>query len=267
MNQRISEKGKVYFIGAGPGDPSLLTIKAKTMIDRSDLIIYTGSLISRKIFNEAKKARILDSAGMHLEQIVEAMVSAAKEGAIVARVHDGDPSVFGALLEQMIPLEENGVEYEVVPGVSSVFAAVAALNSELTIPEVSQTLILTRVGGRTMMPRGQELRELAIHNATIVCYLSAALIDKAVKELIKGGYSKETPAAVVQRASCPDEKIIRGSLANIADRTHEAKIEAQALIMVGEVFRENITRLGLKHRSKLYDKNFSHSFRKAISKY
>src|SRR5712692_6778033 len=225
--------GTVYIIGVGPGDPELMTIRAKHMID---------------------------GAGLHLEQIVELMKSAALDGQIVARVHDGDPAIFGALSEQAAPLEAAGIPVEVVPGVSAAFAAAAALKVELTVPELAQTVILTRMEGRTPVPDGEKLRDLARHGTTLVLYLSVALIDRVVAEL-REGYADDTPVAVVQRASCPDQAILRGTLADIAGQVKGARMRAQALIMVGRAFQPDLRRTW-DRKSKLSDAEFSHAFRR-----
>jgi len=255
------QPGTVYIVGVGPGDPELMTIRAKKIIDAADLIVYTGSLLTEAGFGDAKPtAKRVDSAGLHLAQIVDLMVTAARAGQIVARVHDGDPAIFGALSEQVAPLEAAGIPFEVVPGVTAAFAAAAALRAELTIPELAQTVILTRVEGRTPMPAGERLADLARHGATLVLYLSIALIDRVVAEL-RGGYPDDTPVAVVQRAWSPDEVILRGTLADIAGRVKAAKMRAQALIMVGSVFRPDLRRTWTR-TSKLYDREFSHAFRR-----
>jgi len=254
--------GTVYIVGVGPGDPELMTVRAKTIIDAADLIIYTGSLLDEAGFKDVKPtAKLVDSAGLHLEQIVEVMTSAARAGQVVARVHDGDPAIFGALSEQVAPLERAGIPFEVVPGVSAAFAAAAALRAELTIPELAQTVILTRMEGRTPMPPGEKLRDLASHRATLVLYLSIALIDRVVAEL-RAGYPDDTPAVVVQRAWCPDQVILRGTVADIAAKVKAARMRAQALIMVGPVFRPDL-RATWGRASKLYDPAFSHGFRRA----
>ncbi len=208
-------------------------------------------------------ARLVDSAGLHLEQIIDLMRSAALEGQIVARVHDGDPTVFGALNEQVAPLEAAGVPFEIVPGVTAAFAAAAALRAELTIPELAQTVILTRMEGRTPVPEGEKLRDLARHGTTLILYLSIVLIDEVVAEL-RHGYPDDTPVAVVQRAWCPDEVILRGTLGDIAGQVKTAKMRAQALIMIGPVFRPDLRQTWDK-KSKLYDPEFSHGFRRAVS--
>jgi precorrin-4/cobalt-precorrin-4 C11-methyltransferase len=253
--------GTVYIVGIGPGDPDLMTIRAKKIIDAADLIIYTGSLLDDDGFREVKPtAKLVDSAGLHLKQIVDLMKTAALDGQVVARVHDGDSAIFGALSEQAAPLEAAGIPFEVVPGVTAAFSAAAALKAELTIPELAQTVILTRMEGRTPVPDGEKLRDLARHGTTLVLYLSIVLIDHVVAEL-REGYPDHTPVAVVQRAWCPDQVILRGTLADIASQVKAAKMRAQALIMVGPVFREDL-RQSWDRKSKLYDAEFSHAFRR-----
>lgn len=257
--------GKVYFVGAGPGDPELITLRGRRILDQADLIIYTGSLTGPALFEGCKPAVTLqDSAKMHLEEIVAAMMTAARARQVVVRLHDGDPSIFGALLEQAALLAEAGIPYETVPGVSSVFAAAAALDAELTIPDLTQTVILTRMTGRTPVPEKERLRDLAAHEATLVLFLSAGLIEKAVAEL-KAGYPAETPVAVVYKASCSDQKIVRGTLKDIARKVREAKIHMHALIMVGKVFDSELRKEAHRYRSRLYDKTFTHRYRKAVA--
>jgi precorrin-4/cobalt-precorrin-4 C11-methyltransferase len=257
--------GTVYIVGVGPGDPELMTIRAKNVIDAADLIIYTGSLLGDDGFKDVKPtAKLVDSAGLHLEQIVELMKSAALDGQIVARVHDGDPAIFGALSEQAAPLEAAGVPFEVVPGVTAAFSAAATLRAELTIPELAQTVILARMEGRTPVPDGEKLRDLARHRTTLVLYLSIVLIDRVVAEL-REGYPEDTPVAVVQRAWCRDQIVLRGTLADIAGQVKAAKMRAQALIMVGPVFREDL-RQTWDRKSKLYDAEFSHAFRRRTTR-
>jgi precorrin-4/cobalt-precorrin-4 C11-methyltransferase len=254
--------GTVYIVGVGPGDPELMTIRAKKVIDAADLIIYTGSLLGDDAFKDVKPtAKLVDSAGLHLEQIVELMRAAALDGQIVARVHDGDPAIFGVLSEQAAPLEAAGIPFEVVPGVTAAFSAAAALKAELTIPELAQTVILARMEGRTPVPDREKLRDLARHGTTLILYLSIVLIDRVVAEL-RHGYPEDTPVVVVQRAWCPDQTILRGTLADIAARVKAAGMRAQALIMVGQVFRPDL-RETWDRRSKLYDPGFSHGFRRA----
>jgi precorrin-4/cobalt-precorrin-4 C11-methyltransferase len=254
--------GKVYFVGGGPGDPELLTLRAYRIIGQADVIIYTGSLLDHGLFANARtSAEVYDSAGLHLEQLVELMVDRARKGKLVARVHSGDPSVFGAVHEQMVALESAGVSYEVVPGVCSAFAAAAALGQELTVPELAQTVILTRAEGRTPMPAGQRLRELSSHRATIAIFLSATLIDRVVEEL-RAGYPLETPVAVVANASQPSQRIVRGTLEDIAAKSKTAGIRAQAMILVGDALDPAVKQRAKGHKSRLYDPSFSHGFRK-----
>lgn len=253
--------GMVYFIGGGPGDPELLTLKAKRVIDSADVIIFTGSLLGEQLFHNVKpEAQVLDSATMHLEEITSRMILAAQSGQCVARVHSGDPAIFGAIHEQMVMLDHAGVRYEIIPGVSSVFAAAAALKTELTIPEVSQTVILTRTEGRTPMPNGEQLRDLARHGATIALYLSAQLTAYAVRELLTS-YTPTTPVAVVANASLPHQQIVRGSLADITARVQEAGIRAQAMILVGPALDPAIKETAAAKKSRLYDRTFTHGFR------
>ncbi|MCS6926528.1 MAG: precorrin-4 C(11)-methyltransferase [Candidatus Binatia bacterium] len=256
--------GVVYFVGGGPGDPELLTLKAKRVIDSADVIIFTGSLLRESLFRDTKPGvAIHDSAGLHLEEIIALMVSAARDGRVVARVHSGDPTIFGAIHEQMVALEREGVRYEIIPGVSSVFAAAAALRTELTVPEVAQTVILTRTAGRTPMPNGEQLHDLARHGATIALYLSAQLIAQAAREL-RVGYPADTPVAVVANASLPDQQIVRGTLDDIAALVKAAGIRAQAIILVGPALDPAIKRTAAARKSRLYDRTFTHSFRQGV---
>lgn len=247
----------VYFIGAGPGDPELLTIKGKKMIDQADVIIYAGSLVNREILKDAKpEASIYNSAHMTLEEVLEVMQQAEANNQMTARVHTGDPAVFGAHREQMDALERMGISYEVIPGVSSFFAAAAALKKEYTLPNVSQTVILTRMEGRTPMPPKEKLSDLAKHNATMVIFLSVGMIEPLVQEL-KKEYRQDTPVAVVYKASWEDQMIVRGTLTNITQKVLQAGIKKTALIVVGDFLGDEY------ELSKLYDKTFSHEYRRA----
>ncbi|MDP2730466.1 MAG: precorrin-4 C(11)-methyltransferase [Dehalococcoidales bacterium] len=250
---------KVYFIGCGPGDPELLTIKAKKMIEQADVIIYADSLISPEICGYARQgAEIHQSASLTLEEITDIIVKAVREGRMVARLHSGDPGIYGATQEQMMALDNHGIEYEVVPGVSSLFASAAVLKAELTVPEHSQTVIITRIEGRTPVPEREALRKLAAHRSTMAIFLSVSMIDKVVAELRAGGYQPDTPAAVVYRASWEDEIVLRATLDTIVERVKAAGIAKQAIIFVGEFLssKEKAT------RSKLYDESFKHGYRK-----
>ena len=228
---------KVYFIGAGPGDPGLLTIRAMEIIKRSDIIIYAGSLVNKAILKITPgKACRYDSSKMSLGEITAIMRKAKSSEKLIARIHSGDPSIYGAIQEQIAWCEKEGVRYEIIPGVSSFSAAAAALKQELTLPGISQTIIITRLSGRTKVPEKEELTRLARIRATLVIFLSAEYIGKVVARVLQG-YGPDTPAAVVYRASWPDEKIIKGTLKNIAAKTKQAGVRKQALIFVGDVLK------------------------------
>ncbi|MEE1312651.1 MAG: precorrin-4 C(11)-methyltransferase [Lachnospiraceae bacterium] len=247
----------VYFIGAGPGDPELLTIKGKKIIDQADVIIYAGSLVNKEVLKDVnKEAKIYNSASMTLEEVLDVMKEAEERGYLTARVHTGDPAVFGAHREQMDALDRMGISYEVIPGVSSFFAAAAALKKEYTLPNVSQTVILTRMEGRTSMPPKEKIRDLAKHNATMVIFLSVGMIEKLTDELMEE-YREDTPAAVVYKASWEDQMIVRGTLKNIAGKVKKAGIKKTALIVVGDFLGDEY------ELSKLYDKTFTHEYRRA----
>lgn len=250
----------VYFIGAGSGDPELLTIKGKRLIDSADVIIYAGSLVNPDILNGIKSgAEVYDSSGMTLEEVMDILINAEKSGKKAVRVHTGDPSIYGAVREQMDILDKNDIDYEVIPGVSSFLAAAAALKKEYTLPGISQTVILTRMEGRTEVPEYEKIEALAKHRASMAIFLSAGMI-KELAERLMTSYPSETPAAVVYKASWDSEKIVMGTLSDIAEKTIEAGITKTALITVGEF-------LGNKYEfSKLYDKTFTHEYRKGIQK-
>ncbi|HKZ16868.1 MAG TPA: precorrin-4 C(11)-methyltransferase [Geobacteraceae bacterium] len=254
---------KIYFIGAGPGDPELITVKGARLLTKSDVIIYAGSLVDRRLVQEyGANAEVYDSSSMTLEETTSVIAEAVLVGKKVARLHTGDPSIYGAIQEQMAELDRLGIDYEVVPGVTSAFAAAAALRQELTLPEVSQTVVFTRLEGRTPVPERESLGEIAKIGATLVIYLSVSMIDRVREELLRGAYTPETPTAVVFRASWPDERIIEGTLANIADLVKDAEIGKQAIILVGDVLKAR--KEGIKAKSRLYDKEFSHGSRKGI---
>ncbi len=249
---------QVYFIGAGPGDPELLTIKAKNIIERADVIIYADSLINPEVCSLAREgAEIHRSASLTLEEITGIILSAVKQGKVVARLQSGDPSIYGAIQEQMAALDDNGIEYEVIPGISSLFAAAASLKTELTVPELSQTVIITRMGGRTPVPALENLKSLATHQSSMAIFLSASLIQEVVSELLAGGYPPDTPAAIVFRASWEDEIVVRTTLNNLAEQMKTSGIRKQALIMVGAFLNSKEKAM----HSKLYDKDFKHGYR------
>lgn len=253
--------GIVHFIGAGPGDLDLLTVKGDRLIREADVIVFTDSLVNPDVAKLAKPGAVVHgSAGLTLEQICNLMVKAARDGKSVARVHTGDPSIFGAVLEQMKVLEEEAIPYDIIPGVTSFVAAAAALGVELTVPDLVQTVIVTRVGGRTPMPPKEQLADLASHQATMAFFLSITLMNKLTEELMMGGYPPETPAAVVHKASWPDQQIVTGTLADIAGKVREAGIRTQSMVLVGQALKPEGD-----HKSKLYDADFTHSFRRGAS--
>jgi len=248
----------IYFIGAGPGDVDLITVKGKNLLERADLIIYAGSLVNQGLLKYAKPACVLmDSAHMTLEEVIAAMVQAAQEGKMVVRLHTGDPSVYGAHREQMDLLRSYNLEFEVVPGVSSFCAAAAALKAEYTLPDVSQSVIITRMEGRTPVPDRQKIADYAAHHATMVIFLSSGMLDRLETELVKGGYAEDTPAAIVYKASWPDEKVLPCTVGTLARTAKENGINRLALITVGDFLG------GLYGRSQLYNPTFSHGYREA----
>lgn len=258
---RCKKMAQVYFIGAGPGDPELLTIKGKRIIDEADVIIYAGSLVNPLVLAGAKADAVIhNSAYMTLPEVIAVMEQAVREGKLVARVHTGDPSIYGAHREQMQKLDELGITYEIIPGVSSFLAAAAAMKREYTLPGVSQTVILTRMEGRTPMPEKEQIESLAAHQATMIIFLSVGEIEMLSRRLQAGGYPADTPAAVVYKASWEDQKIVTGTLINIADRVKEAGIRKTALVAVGHFLGDAF------ELSKLYDEQFATEFRKAKEK-
>jgi precorrin-4/cobalt-precorrin-4 C11-methyltransferase len=253
----------VHFIGAGPGDPELITVKGARLLREAHVIIYAGSLVDRNLVQTyGPDAELYDSACMTLEETTAAIAEAVLAEKRVVRLHTGDPSIYGAIQEQMAELDRLGIDYEVVPGVTSAFAAAAALKQELTLPEVSQTVIFTRMEGRTPVPESESLAEIAKIGATLVIYLSISMIDRVVEELLQGAYTEATTVAVVYRASWPDERIVEGTLATIAGLVKQAAIGKQALILVGDVLKAR--KEGLTAKSLLYDKEFSHGCRDGI---
>jgi len=251
-------KGKVIIVGAGPGDPELITLKGKRAIEEADIIVYAGSLVNREILKYNKKnAKIYNSATMDLEEIVKVMVEGVEKGLKVVRLHSGDPSIYGAIKEQIEELKKHGIDVEIIPGVTSLSAAASSLKVELTVPKVSQTVIITRPEGRTPVPERESLRELARHGSTMAIFLGVGMIDKVVSQLIEGGYRRDTPVAVVYKASWDDEKIVRGTLENIVPKVKEANIKRSALIIVGDVLDPKDYEY-----SKLYDKNFETGYRR-----
>jgi precorrin-4/cobalt-precorrin-4 C11-methyltransferase len=249
---------RVYIVGAGPGDPKLLTLRGAELIARCPVLLYTGSLVPREVLGMARAdARVLDSSSMTLDEIMETIATARDRGEDVARVHTGDPLIFGSTAEQMRRMDALGIAYEIVPGVSSFSAAAAAIGRELTLPELSQTVILTRAEGRTPMPVREQLSDLARHGATMCLFLSITLLKEVVDVLVPS-YGADCPVCVVHKASCPDQVIIAGTLANIASRVKSAGIKTQAMILVGRVLTSTDFA-----ESRLYAADFSHRHRKA----
>jgi len=254
----MDEMEKVYFIGAGPGDPELLTLKGHSLMKQADVIVYTGSLIDPSILKYAKSnAESYDSATMHLDQIVGLITRNVKQGKRVVRLCSGDPSLYGATQEQIDILASQGINCEVIPGVSSFLAAAARLRRELTLPAVSQTVIITRPGGRTPALESEAIVKLAKHRTTMVIFLGVQQIQRLCKELAEDGYPRKTPVAVLYKVTWPEETIIRGTIDNIANKMKKSKISKTAIVIIGRVLSE-----GGYSRSKLYDPLFTHAHRK-----
>ncbi len=249
---------KIWFVGAGPGDPDLITVKGRKTLDNADVVIYAGSLVNPALL-EGIRAEIFDSAAMALEDIIGIMKTNYAAGKTVVRLHTGDTSFYSAISEQIERLRELNIPYEVVPGVSSAMAGAAILGQELTIPEISQTVIFTRMEGRTPVPASERLGLLASHGATMVIFLSVGMIEKVRDELL-AGYSGDTPVVIIEKATWPDQRVLRGVLKDIVELVKNAGIKKTALIYVGESLRASEQSLGKE--SKLYHKDFTHEYRK-----
>ena len=244
----------VVFVGAGPGAPDLITLRGQKALAGADVVVYAGSLVNPALLENCKAGcTVHNSAGMTLEEVLAVMVQAVAEGKAVVRLHTGDPSLYGAIREQMDALKKQGIDYEVVPGVSSFLGAAAALRAEFTLPGVSQTLILTRMEGRTPVPSKEDLAALASHQASMSIFLSAAMLEKLAAKLLEGGYRPDTPAAVVYRATWADELVVRTTVAGLAAVQGIGKT---ALVLVGDFLGQDY------ERSKLYDPDFTHEYRK-----
>ncbi|EGS32695.1 precorrin-4 C(11)-methyltransferase [Veillonella sp. oral taxon 780] len=249
---------QVHIVGAGPGDPELITRKGYRLVQEADVVIYAGSLVNPAILEACKEGcEIHNSASMSLDDVLAVTKASVAEGKTVVRLHTGDPAIYGAIQEQMDALKEMEITYDVTPGVSSFLATAAALQQEYTLPNVTQTVIITRMEGRTPMPEKEKLSMLASHGATMCIFLSVQMIDKVAAELIEGGYDKTTPVAIVVKASWPDQRIIRGTLETIADVVAEEGVIRQAMIVVSRVLDTDY------ELSKLYDKGFAHMYRDA----
>ena len=255
---------KVWFVGAGPGDPDLMTVKGRDLIASADAILFAGSLVSEAATRWAPDGcDIQDSKGMTLDEITSWLISRARQHQVVIRLQTGDPGLYGALIEMVQPLDKAGIDVSVVPGVSSAMASAAAGVESLTLPEITQTVILTRVEGRTPMPPGESLAELASHHSTLCIFLSITLLKKVQTDLRAAGWREDAPILVVQKASWPgEEKVIRGTLADIRERCKAEKITSQAMIIASPT-------IGARQwpelkKSKLYDAGFTHRFRRGI---
>ena len=248
----------IHFVGAGSGADDLITVRGARLIAQADVVIYAGSLVNPALLKNCRPdCEIFDSASMTLEEVLAVMDKAEAEGKTTVRLHTGDPSIYGAIREQMDALDARGYAYDITPGVSSFCGAAAALKAEYTLPNVSQTVIITRAEGRTPVPEKEQLRARAAHGSTMVLFLSTGLLEKAQQELISGGYSPDTPAAIVYKATWPDEKVFRCTVSTLAETARENQITKTALITVGGF-------LGSEYdRSLLYDPGFTHGCREA----
>ena len=247
----------VHFVGAGPGAVDLITVRGQRLLKEADVIVYAGSLVNPQLLESRREGcEVHNSAYMTLEEVIEVMADAGRKGRKVVRLHTGDPAIYGAIKEQMDALDREGIPYEVCPGVSSFCAAAAALKEEYTLPEVSQSVIITRMAGRTPVPKRETVRSFAAHQATMVIFLSTGLLRELSKELIEGGYPEDTPAAVVYKATWPEEKVCRCTVGSMADTAEVEGITKTALIIVGRFLD------GDYQRSRLYDPAFTTEFRK-----
>ena len=248
----------VHFVGAGSGAADLITLRGKKLLETADVIIYAGSLVNPELLEYARAdCDIHNSAVMTLDEVIDVMEKAEKSGRTTVRLHTGDPCVYGAIREQMERLDALGIAYDVCPGVSSFCGAAAALKAEYTLPDVSQTVILTRMAGRTPVPESESIESLAAHNATMVIFLSTGMLEELSDRLIKGGYSPDTPAAIVYKATWQDEKVCRCTVASLAQTARENCITKTALITVGHFLGD------VRSLSKLYSADFETEFRKA----
>lgn len=248
----------VHFVGAGPGAEDLITLRGARLLEEADVIIYAGSLVNPALLTYAKKdCEIYNSATMTLEEVLAVIFQAESEGRTTVRLHTGDPSIYGAIREQIDALCERGIDYDVTPGVSSLFGAAAALGAEFTLPGISQSVIITREAGKTSVPSGEALELLAAHGATMAIFLSAGMAEKVQADLLAGGYASETPVAVVYKATWPEERVFRMKLSELAETMEREKITKTALILVGDCLGENY------EKSRLYAADFSTEFRKA----
>ncbi|QTA81149.1 Precorrin-4 C(11)-methyltransferase [Desulfonema limicola] len=249
----------VLFVGAGPGDPELITVKGQKALQEADLVIYAGSLVPQALLQWTKPGcGHINSASMHLEEFVSLMIKNHKSGKKVVRLHTGDPSLYGAIAEQTAELKKHDVPFNVIPGVTAAFGAAAAMGIEYTLPEITQTLILTRISGRTPVPESENLESLAAHKASMAVYLSISMIDR-VAEILERTYGKDCPAAVACCVSQPDERIFHTTVSELPALVKKENIRKQALIIVSRVLDDKLQEANQK--SRLYDKSFSHEYR------
>lgn len=254
----------MIFCGAGPGDPDLITVKGQQALAAADIVVYAGSLVPEALLKWTRpECRHLSSAGLHLDEMITTMAEAWAAGEKVVRLHTGDPSLYGAIFEQMAKLSQRNIPYAVIPGVTAAFAAAAALGVEYTLPEVSQTLILTRMAGRTPVPETESLESLAAHRATMAIYLSISMVDEMTR-ILSQAYGPDGACCVVYRASQPDQKIVWTTTAKLAQTVRQARITRTALVVVGRVLDVNLDTLA--HHSKLYDRHFAHGYRDSEKK-
>lgn len=246
----------VWFVGAGPGAEDLITVRGRRLLEEADIVVYAGSLVNEGLLKNVKKeCRVYNSAYMTLEEILDVMICGERSGKRVVRLHTGDPCLYGAVREQMDALKEAGVSYKICPGVSSFSGAASSLGAEYTLPGVSQSVVITRMAGRTPVPKGESIRSFAAHRATMVVFLSAGMLDELSEELTAGGYEPDTPAAIVYKATWPDEKVLRCTVAELGGTAKKHGITKTALIIVGDVLEGNY------ERSRLYHPQFTTEFR------
>lgn len=251
----------VVFVGAGPGAEDLITVRGRKYLEEADVIIYAGSLVNPGLLNVRKEGcQVYDSAYMTLEEVIDVMKKAETEGKQTVRLHTGDPCVYGAIREQMDVLDKEGISYEVCPGVSSFCGAAASLNAEYTLPGISQSVVITRMAGRTPVPEKESIRSFASHGATMVIFLSTGMLPQLEQELTAGGYTPDTPAAIVYKATWPEEKVLRCTVSTLAQTAEREQVKKTALIIVGNVLD------GEYERSCLYDPGFTTEFRKGAGK-
>jgi len=256
--KQINQKKPVIFVGAGPGDPELITLKGKKALEKADLVVYAGSLVPEALLQWTNTAESVNSASLHLGEITKIMATAVIQGKRVVRLHTGDPSLYGAIYEQMSELDKMEIPYKVIPGVTAAFAAAAAMNLEFTLPEITQTLILTRMAGRTPVPETESLENLAAHGASMAIYLSIGQVKK-VQTILATHYGDDFVCGVAVKVGHPEERILYVPIRDLAAKVQQEQIKSQALIIVSPAM--NISKDRIQYKSKLYDKDFKHEYR------